>query len=636
MEDRYMLSGVGPAAADNPREVTVMSQNLYVGSDLNGAIGAIRSGDPSQILPAVSQLWANVQATNFPERAQSLAREVQAAQPDLIGLQEVSVFRTGPLGGPATHVELDYLQVLVSALESRGLHYAPVAVTTGFDAEAPMFGPGGASVDLRLTDEDVILARTDLPAWQMSLSNIQQEQHFVNNVQLPVPGGVFTLTRGWNSVDVDVWGQEFRLLNAHIESPDNPYFAAIQLAQAGEVKAILQGISTPVIVIGDYNSPAERPDSQPYQVIVSAGMTDAWNQTHPSQPGYTWGNEPDLLNPHPLPLDPQRIDLVLYRGNLRARSMDRVGISQTDRTPSGLWPSDHAGVVATLAIHVAADGSELPWAVVNDDPARPGEQALFVMGTNRSDDFTVDQSAGGDVSVRLGRQAMGVFHPTAGGQVYACLGAGNDSLRLTPRVTHDAVIFAGPGNDTVWGGSGSNFIDGGDGNDVLVGGPGNDTLRGGAGNDMLYGLGGDDFLDGGPGNDYLYGGPGNDILLGGDGNDLLCGGAGNDLLIGGRGNDALFGEAGDDILIGDTTAYDANRAALLAILAEWNTTQPIGVRISHLQNGGGLNDPFHLTKGDTVQDDGARDTLFSGPGSDWFLVFGGDRPADRTSSDRVS
>jgi endonuclease/exonuclease/phosphatase family metal-dependent hydrolase len=637
LEERCMLSGVGPGAADNPREVTVMSQNLYVGSELAPAIGAIMSGDPNQILPAVTQLWANVLATNFPERAQALAREIDAAQPDLIGLQEVSLFRSGPGldPAPAKNVELDYLQILLAALESRGLHYAAVATTTDFDAEVPGFNPQGELKDIRLTDQDVILARTDLPSWQMSLSNIQQEQHFASNVQLPVPGGVFTLLRGWNSVDVQVWGQEFRLVNAHIESPDNLYFAYVQLAQAGEVKAMLDGVTMPVIVIGDYNSPAERPNSTPYQVIAGAGMTDAWNQTHPGQPGYTWGNEPDLLNADPLPLDPQRIDLVLYRGDLKVRSMGRVGISQADRTPSGLWPSDHAGVVATLAIHVAADGSELPWAKVNDDPMRPGQQALFVMGTNRSDAFAVDQTANGDVSVRMGRQSMGTFHPTAGGQIYACLSGGNDALRLAARVTHDAVISGGAGSDVVCGG-GSNFIDGGDGNDVLIGGVKNDTLLGGNGNDVLYGLAGNDFLDGGPGNDFLYGGVGSDILLGGDGNDLLFGGAGNDLLIGGRGSDLLFGEGGDDILIGGTTTHDANRAALLAIMSEWNATRPIDLRIANLQNGGGLNAMFRLKKGDTVQDDAARDVLFSGPGGDWFLRFASDLAADRTSADRVS
>jgi endonuclease/exonuclease/phosphatase family metal-dependent hydrolase len=598
-----MLNGVGPGAADNPREVTVMSQNLYVGSEMISAMGAIMSGDPNQIIPAVTQLWANVLATNFPERAQALAREIDTAQPELIGLQEVSLFRSGPGldPAPAEDVELDYLQILVGALESRGLHYAPVAVTTDFDVEVPGFNPQSQLKDVRLTDRDVILARTDLPPWQMSLENVQQEQHFVNNVHIPPPDGPFTLLRGWNSVDVQVCGQEFRLINAHVESPDNPYFAAIQLAQAGEINAMSEGVSMPVVVIGDYNSPAERPDSQPYQVIVSAGMTDAWTATHPGDPGYTWGNEPDLLNADPLPLDPQRIDLVLYRGDVKARSMDRVGISQSDRTPSGLWPSDHAGVVATLAIHVAANGSELPWAVVNDDPMRPGETAAFVVGTWAADRVMVNPRANGDLAVTLAPSPQPtILHPSASGRVYVVTGGGNDCVAVAPGVRRDTVIDAGDGNDVVFGG---------------------------AGNDLIYG---------GAGNDLLFGGAGNDVLLGGHGNDMLFGGNGNDLLIGGRGNDLLFGESGDDILIGGSTALDANAAALWAVMSEWNARRPMSARIANLESGGGLNGSWRLGKASSVQDDASRDVLFSGPGDDWFLAFASDVVADQGRRDRVS
>ena len=41
-----------------------------------------------------------------------------------------------------------------------------------------------------------------------------------------------------------------------------------------------------------------------------------------------------------------RIDLVLFRGALAVADVSLVGNQQTDRTPSGLWPSDHAGVLA--------------------------------------------------------------------------------------------------------------------------------------------------------------------------------------------------------------------------------------------------------------------------------------------------
>src|SRR5262249_46142111 len=45
-----------------------------------------------------------------------------------------------------------------------------------------------------------------------------------------------------------------------------------------------------------------------------------------------------------------RIDYVLTHGGVQAVSMKVVGASPSDRTASGLWPSDHAGIVATLQI----------------------------------------------------------------------------------------------------------------------------------------------------------------------------------------------------------------------------------------------------------------------------------------------
>jgi len=352
LEDRCVPSAVGA----NPRELTVMSRNLYVGADITPVVVAVSAPDPDPvaIIGAVTQTWQGILNTNFPERADALADEIELAMPHLIGLQEVSLLRTGApdrfFGNAtqATDVEFDYLEILLDELSSRGLHYGVVAVTTNFDEEFTGFA-GTELRDIRLTDRDVILARTDLPPSQMKLSNVQA-QNFTVNLQIPLADGTFfTALRGWNSVDVKIRGQEVRFINTHLES-DVPL---IRDYQAAELIAGPANTAGNVILVGDFNAPAGGTDAT-YNFLISAGFTDAWSETHPGDPGYTYGNDPDLANPNPLDPLPgiqlQRIDLVLFRGDVVARGMDRIG--DDVKTVSGLWPSDHAGVVATLGIHV--------------------------------------------------------------------------------------------------------------------------------------------------------------------------------------------------------------------------------------------------------------------------------------------
>ena len=60
---------------------------------------------------ANTTIRAIVDQTNFPLRAKQLARELQQRRPDLIGLQEVALWRHGPLdGSAATTVDYDFLQ----------------------------------------------------------------------------------------------------------------------------------------------------------------------------------------------------------------------------------------------------------------------------------------------------------------------------------------------------------------------------------------------------------------------------------------------------------------------------------------------------------------------------------------------
>jgi endonuclease/exonuclease/phosphatase family metal-dependent hydrolase len=103
----------------------------------------------------------------------------------------------------------------------------------------------------------------------------------------------------------------------------------------------------PVVAIGDFNSRADGSGTPTYANLIAAGFQDAWSAVHPGDPGYTCCFVSGLIDGPPLA---GRVDLVLARGRFTALDAQIVGEESDDRTPSGLWPSDHAGVVATLEL----------------------------------------------------------------------------------------------------------------------------------------------------------------------------------------------------------------------------------------------------------------------------------------------
>jgi endonuclease/exonuclease/phosphatase family metal-dependent hydrolase len=320
------------------RAVTIMTQNMDAGTDFGPVLGATTL---QQFLAAVTATYQEVQASNIPERAQAVATEIGAKQPDLVGLQEVPLWRTGSLGQPpATTVQFDGLQSLLDALSQQGLPYTPVAILNEFDLE----GPSSLGFDVRYTDRDVLLARTgdDAP----ELSNIQQ-QHYSTTLTIPSLFGPVAVPRGWESVDVKIRGRSFRFVTTHLEEVS----ASVQVAQGNELLQVPGNTSLPVVFVGDFNSAAAGgPHQTPtYGNLIAAGLVDSWNVANPNDPGYTWplhGEDPYTSSSTPT----ERIDLVLLRGGFGTLGAQLVGNIKADLTPSGLWPSDHAGVVATLQL----------------------------------------------------------------------------------------------------------------------------------------------------------------------------------------------------------------------------------------------------------------------------------------------
>jgi len=330
------------------RVATVMTRNVYAGGDLAPVIAA----PPDQLFQAVAAAYAQVQANNFPVRAEALAREIDRARPDLVGLQEASLFRTqtpanGP-GSPATTVAYDYLQILVDRLAQRGLRYEVVGVLQTLDVEIPgAFSPPSPLAplsDIRLTDRIAIIARADQTTADLKLSNVRTGS-FTAFLTVPTNAGPpIASRRGWVSVDAKVRGKSFRFITTHLE----PLHPGIQVAQAGELLNGPVNTSLPVIMAGDFNTRADGTGTATYGIVTAAGFADAWSQAHPGSPGYTCCHPADLQVVGP-PLD-ERIDLILTRGGFVALSAVVLGDAPADRMPSGLWPSDHAGVAAALGL----------------------------------------------------------------------------------------------------------------------------------------------------------------------------------------------------------------------------------------------------------------------------------------------
>ncbi|WP_167530307.1 endonuclease/exonuclease/phosphatase family protein [Microbispora hainanensis] len=326
-----------PAPKPCDPNIRVMTQNMYVGSSFAPLIAAQTL---PQFLAAVTTVYQNIIASAPAERAAAVAREIARNEPDLVGLQEVDIIRTG--SRPAENVQSDQLQALLAELDRLGHHYETVGIMPGLDIEAP----STLGFDVRLTYRDVVIVRADA-ARKITLSNRQVQTYVINSTQ-PSPVGAITDIRGWISVDATVCGRTFRFVNTHLDS--TPPFT-VQRAQAQELVASAANTRLPVVFVGDFNANASDPDDPTfatYRFLLDQGFADAWKLRRPGDPGFTCCQAPDLRNP--VSSLTRRIDLVLFRGAFGVKNINVVGNREADRTPLGLWPSDHAGVVATLRL----------------------------------------------------------------------------------------------------------------------------------------------------------------------------------------------------------------------------------------------------------------------------------------------
>jgi len=338
--------------------VNVMTRNLYLGADLTPAIQA-------PTLPAFvaanGQILREVTANNFPIRAEGLADEILDAKPDLVGLQEVALWRTAPpslapvvTGVPtATTVRYDYLAELLAELNQGKTRYEVVVVQNEFDLEAPgdengVAGDGpnpaipDAEINGRLTMRDVILARTGGGVHTRN----PQSANFATNLVVPVAGVPVTVKRGWTAVDAKVRGSGwFRFVNTHLEA----FHPLIRQAQAAELVAPTGPATStlPVVLVGDLNSDddtVEGADRLAYQTLLAAGMVNRSTDDPLSccldsslLAVGAGGSEADFDH---------QVDHILTR-NPQLITLQYSAVSGIQPV-NGFWNSDHAGVFSAL------------------------------------------------------------------------------------------------------------------------------------------------------------------------------------------------------------------------------------------------------------------------------------------------
>jgi endonuclease/exonuclease/phosphatase family metal-dependent hydrolase len=279
-----------------------------------------------------------------------MAALIRTLRPDLIGVHEAELIRIqtpgdffSPNGRPAEHVAYDFVALLLNALKQSRLNYRAVARSQNFDIELPRANPNGTLTDVRVTDRDVILARGDVEVDPRSITK--------RNYNAAITVGSMLLPRGFVAIDAVVGGTTYRFVTTHLEPGTFPPEENIRVEQVNELIDALDDLdrknSLPLIVVGDFNS--EAPGGDAYGAMTRyAGYADVWTErVGVTAEGFTCCQDSDLLNQDSL-LD-ERIDLVFAKNIDLRRVVARTGLDRPwQKTASGLWPSDHAAVFASL------------------------------------------------------------------------------------------------------------------------------------------------------------------------------------------------------------------------------------------------------------------------------------------------
>lgn len=278
------------------------------------------------------------------------------------------------------------------------------------DTFQPLFGTDDAACGFEIGD--ALAVRADRASSVLAAGTTDYSTRYQ---VVPV---VFEISRGYAWADIDIDGTPVRFVATHLESMWDVGKRPVSLTQANELVADLAATSMPLVVMGDFNAdprdprdPNANPGGQPeptadcraeshcnaYWAMVDAGFTDAGPDAQ-DPANLTWGESALLAGPdlERLPAAQamgnaagftDRLDYVFVRNGVQSTAARIIGagwpqgedmwacgspeqLANTQAAAAAMGiappngavcaPSDHAGVVASLALGASTAVSAPP------------------------------------------------------------------------------------------------------------------------------------------------------------------------------------------------------------------------------------------------------------------------------------
>jgi len=369
-----------PVAHAEIPSVTVMSRNIYLGADVGRALELIPN------LPAAAQyMWDQVKQTDFSKRAKILATEIKQSSPDVIGLQEATIWYCKKYPWSKKVEVFNFTEQLLDALDGRyelaskdgiralnpGFSINPIPFLTKVNDEQTfkeVFGSSSAACGFETGDALLVKKSDNLEVIEVGNSEYEASYSIVPTIM--------TIYRGYSWADIKVKGVPTRFVTTHLESLWDDNKVPNSAKQAMQLVNDLSNTKMPVIVMGDFNSdprdprskdqpnPGEQPiQSQAcqanaitcnaYLIMSQAGYKDAGPDSLDPK-NYTWGMNALLTGADTKRLVAaksmgneygftDRLDYIFSKNGTESVASEIIGAQ-------GEYGSDHAGVVATIAL----------------------------------------------------------------------------------------------------------------------------------------------------------------------------------------------------------------------------------------------------------------------------------------------